>query len=376
MIRIVFVITGLSTGGAEAMLLKLLEQLDRKRFTPHVISLTTLGEVGPRISALGIGVEALGMSTSRPDVLSFLRLVRRLRALRPDVVQTWMYHADLIGGLAARCAGVSALAWAIRNTNLSAGLVKRPTLLVVKALARLSRRVPAKILSCSVKAGAAHVAAGYAPDKIEVIPNGFDLARFAPDAGARRSVREEFGLSMDTPLVGMVARFDPQKNHLGFCDAAAAIVRTRPDVHFLLTGAGVDTHNTRLVAALEARGLAAKFRLLGRRDDIPRLMASLDVLASPSHGEAFPNVLGEAMACGVSCVVTDVGDSAQIVGDYGRVVCAGDMAGMAREIVDVLSLMTHSRHELGLLARRRVAELYEIGQVTRLYEKFFEQLNG
>ena len=167
---------------------------------------------------------------------------------------------------------------------------------------------------------------GYQVDKIQVIPNGFDLHRFAPDAQARSGLRGELGVGPATPLVGMVARYDPQKNHLGFVAAAACLRSLCPEVHFVLAGAGVDENNQALMAGIASHsGLVPTFHLLGRREDIPRLMAALDVLVSPSSGEAFPNVLGEAMATGVPCVVTDVGDSAEIVGATGRVVPVGDM---------------------------------------------------
>ncbi|BDB71963.1 glycosyl transferase [Comamonas thiooxydans] len=372
MVNIVLVITNLATGGAETMLLKLLQQIDRSRFTPTVISLIGLGEVGPKIQALNIPVHSLGMSRGVPNPLVVLRLAKLLRQLQPDVVHTWMYHADLLGGLAARLARCKRVIWGIHHSNLSKTENKRSTLWVVKACALLSHSVPTQIASCSQRAKEVHAAVGYAADKLHVIPNGFDLSRFVPDVAARASVRAELGLAADTPLVGLIARFDSQKNHFGFVEAAAQVHAQMPDVHFLLAGTGVDAANTALNSAIAVKGLQAHIHLLGRREDVPCLMASLDVLASSSHGEAFPNVLGEAMACGVPCVVTDVGDSAEIVGDTGRVVAAGDMAGLARGLVDVLRLLPEKRTVLGEQARARIAAQYEIGYVARLYQAFYE----
>ncbi len=372
--RLCLIITGLSTGGAETMLLKLLQGLDRTHFTPEVISLTTLGEVGPRLQALGIPVTALGMRPGRPDARRFWTLVQHLRRSAPDVVHTWMYHADLLGGLAARMAGVRALAWGVHHSNLAPELNKRATLVVVKACAWLSRWVPRAILTCSERSRSVHVAAGYSAHKMVLITNGFDLTRFVPDAAARSSIRAELGLEPDTPLVGVVARDDPQKNHLGFVQAAAAVCAAMPQCHFVLAGQGIDLAHAGLGRAIEQAGLQQHVHLLGRRDDVPRLMAALDVLASPSHGEAFPNVLGEAMACAVPCVVTDVGDSADIVGDTGRVVAAGDMGNMARELLAVLQLPVEQRRAMGASARARVQERYELGDVTRRYEDFYSEL--
>lgn len=371
--KLAFVITDLSTGGAETMLLKLLTYLDRSRFSPTVISLIGQGDIGPHIQALGIPVYTLGMSRIAPNPIIVFRLTRILRQLQPDVVHTWMPHADLLGGLAARLARCNRVIWCVRLSNLSRTLNKRTTLLVIKVCALLSRCIPARILFCSLRAKEVFSEVGYTSSKLHVVPNGFELGRFVPDAAARSCVRAELGLASGARLVGLIARYDPLKNQFGFIDAAARVHAQLPDVHFVLAGTGVDATNTELNAAIAAKALEAHIHLVGRRHDLPRLMASLDVLASSSHGEGFPNVLGEAMACGVPCVVTDVGDSAEIVGNTGRVVPAGDMAGLAREMVLVLRLPPEAKAALGLRARERVVENYEIGLVTRLYESVYEQ---
>ncbi len=375
--KLVFIITNLATGGAEMMLHKLLQNIDRSRFNPTVISLIGKGEIGPRIEALGIPVYPMGMRRGAlPSPLAFWRLVQLLRRLRPDVVHTWMYHSDMVGGLAARVAGCKRVIWCIRHSNLSRTENSRSTLAVALLCARLSGWVPASIASCSHLARRMHADLGYTDAKMLVIPNGFDLTRFVPDATARASVRAELGLPADTPLVGLVARFDPQKNHAGFVQAAAQVFAQMPQVHFVLAGKDVDDANTALQAAICSHpGLAGHLHLLGRRDDVPRLMAALDVYASSSSfGEAFPNVLGEAMACGVPCAVTDVGDSAEIVGDTGRVVAAGDMPALAAQLLAVLQLPTEQRTALGQQARARVQSHYEIGHVTRLYQDLYERV--
>lgn len=373
-IKITFIITNLATGGAEIMLLKLLQQLNRDRFEPTVISLMGLGEVGPRIAALGIPVHSMNMHLGVPNPLKVVMLIRLLRRLKPDLVQTWMYHADLLGGLAARVAGCRLIIWCLRQSNLSKAVNKRATLWVVAACAMISRWLPMHVLSCSKRAKIVHAAKGYQQEKIHVIPNGFELDRFNVDALARHSVRVELGLPVDAPLVGLIARYDPQKNHMGFVQAAALLHAEMPDVHFLLAGTGVDMQNASLQTAIVEWGLLGHMHLLGRRDDVPRLMAALDVLASPSHGEAFPNVLGEAMACGVPCVVTNAGDSAEIVGETGRVVPTGDMQGLARELIGVLQLTPAEKIKLGSKARARVAAEYEIGHVAGLYQAFYERV--
>ncbi|MES2405892.1 MAG: glycosyltransferase [Pseudomonadota bacterium] len=372
--RIVFIITGLSTGGAEMMLFKVLERLDRKRFAPHVISLTTLGELAPRIAALGIPVDAVGMKPGLPSPSGFFQLMQLLKRLNPDVVHTWMYHADFLGGLAARLADVSAVGWCIRNSNLDRDKTKFSTRTVVTLCASMSKWVPSRILSCSEKARQVHVGCGYAAEKMVVVPNGFDLTRFKPDIDARHRVRTELGITDQTPLVGLIGRFDPQKNHAGFFEAAGLLLRHRPHTHFVLAGNGIDISNAALMQAITQAGVLANTHLLGLRNDIPGLMAALDVLASSSYGEAFPNVLGEAMACSVPCAVTDVGDSAYIVGDTGRVIASGNMTGLAAALEELLTLSPSEKAALGERARARVAEHFEISKVVQQYEDFYETL--
>lgn len=372
--RIAFIITGLSTGGAEMMLFKVLERLDRQRFAPHVISLTTRGELASRIAALGIPVEAVGLKPSLSGLSGFFRLVRLLKRLNPDVVHTWMYHADLLGGLAAKLAGGAAIGWCIRNSNLDGNKTRFSTRAVVGLCASVSKWLPSRILSCSERARQVHVERGYAAEKMVVVPNGFDLSRFRPDLDARSSVRAELGITDQTPLVGLIGRFDPQKNHAGFFEAAGLLHRRMAQVHFVLAGRGVDANNATLMQIIARSGVLANTRLLGLRSDTPALMAALDVLASSSYGEAFPNVLGEAMACGVPCVVTDVGDSAYIVGDTGRVVASGDMAGLALGLEELLAMPATEKALLGERARARVAEHFEIGKVVQQYADFYEDL--
>ena len=368
------IITGLSTAGAEMMLARLLQRIDRSQFSPTVISLTTASEVGPRLEALGIPVHALGMTWGVGTITRFMRLVLLLRKLKPDVVHTWMYHADLIGGLAARLSGIRVLTWGVRQSNLSPAVNKRSTLLVMKICALFSAYLPKRIASCSKRGILTHVGAGYREDKMVFIPNGFDLEHFQPDPTARGSVRDELGLAHETTTIGLVGRDDAQKNLPGFIEASARVHRAMPDVHFILVGAGLDRDNEALTSLIKQARLEAEFHLLGRREDIPRLMASLDLLASSSHGEAFPNVIGEAMSCGVPCVVTDAGDAAEIVGDTGRVVQSSDMTGMAHHLIELLHLPVERRRLLGARARNRIRDCYEIGNVTRLYEQFYIQL--
>ncbi len=365
--HVVMIITGLRTGGAEGMLERLVRHLP-SRVRCHVISLSDMGEIGPRLSAAGVAVEAIGMVPGRLDPVRWWRLVRRLRALRPDVVHTWMYHADLLGGLAARAAGVRCILWGVRHTNLDPHLNKRSTLYVARACAWLSSLIPQRIACVAEVSRTAHRAFGYDNTRMVVIPNGFDLQRFAPDQAARIAIRTELSIPPTAPLVGLMGRFDPQKNHRGFAAAASVIRRRCPDAHFILAGSGIDYNNAELVDWLRHAGVLDACHLLGRRDDMPQLLAALDVLVSSSVGEGFSNVIGEAMACGVPCAVTDVGDSAAIIAETGRAVSPSAPEELGAAVADLLTLPAEHRAQLGERARRRAREQYDIGTIVRLYE--------
>ena len=356
------------------MLYKLLSRIDLNVFDPYVISLTTKGYYGDKIKALNIPVRTLRVETGKCKLFKLVQLIKILRDIKPACVHTWMYHADLLGGVAACLSGFSSVAWSLRQSNLSLEHNKASTIRVIKVCACLSHWLPTRVLSCSKRARDEHIKVGYSSKKIEIIPNGFDLNSFTPDPKAKNSVRRELGLKNSAHLIGLIGRYDSQKNHQGFIEAAFRVHRVLPEVRFLLVGHGVNTENKQIMSLISDAGLQDYFYLLGQRNDIPRMMASLDLLVSSSWGEAFPNVLGEAMASGTPCVVTDVGDSAEIVGNTGFIVPSGDMGGLAREIIKFLKLSPEARRDMGLCARERVRENYEIGEVVRRYEAFYLSL--
>lgn len=370
--NIAFVITNLDTGGAEKMLYKLLKHLDRKQFNPIVISLMGLGDIGQQIQNLDIPVHTLNIRRgSIPKFGAIFKLISIFQASKIEMVHTWMYHADFLGGVAAKFAGVKTVIWGIRHSNLSSKLNKPSTLFVVRICALISKWIPDGILSCSNRALSVHANVGYDKEKMMVIPNGFDLGSFFPDPLAKKSVCAEIGVKPNVKFVGLIGRYDPQKNHLGFIRAAEIVKKLMPNVHFIMAGSGVSEENKVLMSAIDKSGLGSCFHLLGYRNDVRRLMCSFDVLASSSDGEAFPNILGEAMACGVPCVVTDVGDSGEIVGSIGNVVPPGDMELFAEKIVHMLTLLPEQVIMLSQSSRKRVAENYEINHVVRRYEKYY-----
>lgn len=372
--KILHIINSLEFGGAEMMLANLLARSDRERFDPVVVLLIADLTLADRIERLGVPIRVIGMKPGIPDPRGILSLTGLLRREKPRLIQTWMDHSNLIGGIAARLAGPTPLVWGIHHSNHVPGYTKRSTLWTVAACARLSRRVPTRIVCCSEHARANYEQRGFAAAKMMVIPNGFDTDAYRPDPAARAAVRREIGVEPDTLLIGLVARFDPLKDHLNFLRAGGLLKQRHPEAHFLLCGEGVDERNRVLMETVESLGLAGRCHLLGPRRDIPRIQASLDLAASSSFSEAFPLAVGEAMACGIPCVVTDVGDSALMVGETGRVVPARDHVALANALADLLDLTPTRRNALGAAARRRTRELFDLSAVTRRYEEIYERL--
>lgn len=337
--HVVHVISGLGQGGAETVLHRLITA--EGQVGDHtVVSLGDEGVFGARLREAGIPVYALGMKEGPlAAVKGVWRLFSLLREQRPDVVQTWMYHADLLGGIAARLAGIRAVSWGIRNSGADLAHGSRSARTLAWVCARLSRVVPAVIVACAEDAARRHREWGYDADRMLVIPNGYDLRVWQRDEAARAELRAEWGVAADTPLIGSVARWNPLKDHANLLNAFARSLKRHPGLRCVLVGEGLDAANAELAALLQKHGVADQVILLGRRTDVPRILSALDVYVLSSRAEGFPNVVAEAMATGLPCVVTNVGDAGCIVGDCGWVVAPRDAVSLAGGIDAAVALL-------------------------------------
>lgn len=362
-LRVAHVIGSLELGGAERSLCGLIKRLGHAA-DMSVVTLIAGGPLEEDVRQLGNPLSSLKMQPGRPNPRAVLALAQQLRALRPDVVVTWMYHANLIGGLAAKLAGGIPVIWNIRHTLLDASRHKRLTRWSAQAGGWLSSRLPAAVVYVAHAAQKHHQANGFVCPRSLVIPNGFDVEQFAPDASAAAALRGELGLAQDCELIGMIGRFHPDKDHKTFLEAAARIAADRSAVNFVLCGQGVDQHNTQLRECARQFGLSHRVHLLGTRPDIERVTAALDLAVNSSLNEAFPRSVGEAMACGVPCVVTDVGDSAHLVANTGRVVPPGQPRALAGALLDLLDLGAPERRRLGAEARARIARHFDLDRVA------------
>ena len=354
-------------------LYKLLAATNRERFAPAVISMKDRGELRARIEALGVPVYPLGIRGSLPGPLSVTRLIRIVRQVQPELIHGWMYHGNLAAQVAAVFSRSKAcVLWSIHQSLYNFDYEKRITAAVIKLCALVSR-LPDKIIYISHNSAGQHEKVGYEKDKKLVLYYGFDTEKFAPSMEARRSVRAELGVAPDTILIGLVGRYHPVKDHGNFLRAAALVSKSHPETRFVMCGKGIDHQNPALRELIDELQLSTCVHLLGERHDIQRVMAALDVVASSSCSEGFPNVIGEAMSSGVPCVVTEVSDLPEIVGATGKVVPPKNAAALAAALVSLIELGASGRTALGEAARTRVIENYSLDSAVAHYEEVYER---
>lgn len=369
--NIVHVIGDLDTGGAEAMLYKLVKSLNDRSHKISVISLQDDGVYGKALKELGVDVYTLGLSSSYRSLFKLKKLIALLRRLRPDVVQSWMYHSNILMSLVALIPFMRLhVVWNIRHALHDLSSEKKLTRVIIRLGAFLSWQ-PQKIIFNATESLQQHQTLGYIKSKLLMLPNGFDLERYRPDKMARQGMIERLGLPEDSCFIGVVARFHPAKGHKYFVEAASKIARENTHAHFLLIGRQVDADNAQLLQWIEKTGYADRFHLFGEQADSSSFFPAFTVLVNPSTTEAFPNVIGEAMACGTPCVVTDVGDSKSIVGEYGRTVPAKNSDALSHAVLALLSLNTAELEAMGLEARKRIMENFSIETVTKQYENLY-----
>ena len=375
-IKVMHVITSLDVGGAETALTRLLAGDWSGSISHSVVSLKSGGALRARLEGAGIPVRDVAVDRSRGAFVGLGRLAGIIRRVRPAVVQSWLYHADLLATLALAISGRrrdTRLIWGVRCSDMDMRRYSRSTRHVLKLLTRLAPSTD--VVLCNSDAGrAVHERLGYRPLRWEVIPNGVDVDRFRPRPDERSALRAELGLGDTHFAVGMCARVDPMKDHENFVRAAAMFAETAPHARFVLVGKGTDEPSSTLHRAIATSGVAERFVRLGRRHDVDRVYAALDVATlSSAFGEGFPNVLAEAMACGVPCVATDVGDSAAIIGDTGLVVPPGNVAALAAGWDRLCRESGEHRTKRGAAARRRIASRYCLTAMIGAYRVLYEE---
>lgn len=332
--KILFLTRALNVGGAERQLVALALGLLNRGHEVAVAVFYPGGMLESELKEAGISVLSLAKS-GRWDVVGFVvRLIKTVRNYRPDIlhtyicnlttvaVQPFMPSMKIVWGVRSSYVDFTRFDWAFRVSH---------------ELTCLLSHTPDLIITNSQAGKLSHVAAGYPAQKTVVIPNGIDTMRFRPNPAARRWIREEWGVKEDEELVGLVGRLDPMKDHETFLEAAFALSQSRQSVRFVCVGDGHPDYRAMLQDRARLMGLGDRIRWTGTRTDVFDVYSALDILVSCSSGEGFSNVIGEAMACGIPCVVTDVGDSRLVVGSLGELIPPKDSSALARGIQRLLN---------------------------------------
>jgi glycosyltransferase involved in cell wall biosynthesis len=373
MIKQLHVISGLGTGGSEMALYRLLSRGIGHRDQVYVVSLLDAGSIGPLITGLGITVVPLNIDSIFKLPLAILQLLQVLRSFRPDLIQGWMYHGNLIASLAAALApGAPALVFNIRQCLYDIKAEKSTTQYVIRCNRWLSSRVGVVVYN-STLARQQHEAFGFSCTHGEVIPNGFDVALFRPNTVRRRLARAGLDAATDELVIGHVGRLHPIKGHACFLRAAVSVLEQRQDVRFALLGRDVFPDHP-LLEGIIPRGLMRYFVFLGERLDVGDWMQGMDIFCQSSQAEAFPNVLGEAMASGLPCVATAVGDAPSIVGETGILVPPQDPRALARGLLTMLDKSSNDRLALGRAAQARVARCFSLSNAVARYRDLYTRL--
>lgn len=366
------VITGLGIGGAETAMLQLLRASAASGADHVVFTLSTKDDLAEAVRETGTRVIPLRISGTVDILRSVMKVRSQIKAERPALLMTWMHHADLFGVL-LKCFSMSVpLVWNIRCSKLEIGYLPKRHLRMVKLLAKLSW-LPATIVSNSHAGRQEHIEVGYRTEGWRVLPNGFDTENFAPNPDAALEMREELGFSPDAFLIGLVARYHPMKGFDLFIRAAGRLARIEQEAHFVLVGSDVDHQNLELASMIAEDGLENRISLIGPRRDIPRVMAMLDVVVSTSTSEGFPNVIGEAMACGTPCVVTDVGDSAVLLGETGKVIVSGAEDELVSALQGLIQMPPKAFENLQSLTRSRIVKHFSRSEMARRYQELFDE---
>lgn len=371
--KIVHIIIGLKVGGAELMLKRLvLHSNEKNKFRHSVVSLTDLGVIGTELKQQGVDVYSLEMNTLSSLPLVFLKLRKLLKELNPDVVQTWMYHADFLGGLAAKTLGVNKIIWGIRNTELNTKEVLSRKA-IVKLGAKLSYSVPNYIVCVASKAKQVHIEKGrYDSSKMLVIPNGFDMMKFQPDESQRNDLREKLNISTTELVIGNIGRFDPVKNHINFIQACIKLLQKGYKFKVLLAGRDVNLNNIHIAELFEYNSLRKNFIFLGEINDPPSFYNAIDIFCLCSTTEGFPNVLGEAMATGKICLATDAGDAWAILSNSGFRINSTSVDDIAAALEEkVLNDTLNSLKNMGLSARKTISDKYSISNIVSQFEVLY-----
>lgn len=365
---IIHIISSLYVGGAERALEKLLLNQKSKNNDVLVVSLTELGYIGKSLQKSGYQVEVIDFRNFSSSPLAIYRLFCLIKKNRPKIVQTWLYHADFIGGVLAKLAGVSVVFWGVRTTELKPG--SPGTVIIRKLCSLLSSYLPTKIICVADSVKRKHIEIGYSAEKMQVIPNGFDTNKFIFCEKQRSHYRRVLKLEGKV-VIGSIARFSEDKAHDVFIEAVSRVVKYFPEMKIVMLGTDIVKENKKLQSWVSKHRLENYIVFQGEVAETSDLLSAFDIFCLHSRTEGFPNVLGEAMSSSLPCVSTDVGDAKVIIENTGVIVRPNDIEHLASGLLKLLRMSKSSRHELGKKARLRIEQNYSLNKTIKEYESLY-----
>lgn len=375
--RVVHIISGLGGGGAEHTLLKLVKET--KNYDHHIVVMSNITDLAKRLTELGAVVHVIdfksGFLLLPYKIFEFASLLRKLK---PGAVQTWMYHANLVGGILARMFTDAPIFWGIHHTSPCSTDLSKSTLIVTRLLKLTSRRIPNKIVYCSNSAKTVHELFGFTVERSALIFNGYDPNRFVINDEMRRSIRQKLSISESSFVIGFVGRYHYVKGIdilLRSISVASGVIK---NISVLMVGPGLSTYNSNLIKEIDDNSLVKYVRLLGPHDNIHDLMSAFDILILPSRSEAFPNVLNEAMLCGIPCISADVGDASTIVGKTGWLVEPCSIEKFVLAILAAKECSDDARNWLRrrVMCRNHVLENFSVKKMAIAYSDLWTESNG
>jgi len=365
--KIVHIITGLGDGGAEHTLFKICKYDSKNKHI--VISFKKYGKYFLLLNKLGIEVHCLNANFF--SFHKFFFLIKLLQSLKPDIVQTWLVHADFIGSVAARLAGIKNILWNVRYSNIEIDKSKFTTILIIKILAKLSYILPETIIIVSKKAKKIYENKGYDKRKLKFIPNGYDLSTLKVIKNHKIDFQKKVKIKKQIPIIGYVARYDPLKDHVNLLNALSLIRSKGKDFFCILVGFNINK-NKILTNEIKKLKLNNYIRLLRPVNNVSKVMNLLDIHVQSSSSEGFPNVVAEAMAHKTPCVVTNVGDSSYIVGQTGWIVPPNNSAKLAKAIETAFNEMaTKNWNKKCNLARIRIKLKFSLSKMIKSYNNIW-----
>ncbi len=375
--RILHIINDRNVGGAQSVLKSLIENWEFEEDEHLVLHLLNKNDQNNLIQINRGAFKDAGFQKGKFSLIPIINIFHAFIQFKPDIIQTWLYHSDLAGSMLPIIFWKTPIIWGIHHTTSDQSSVSISTWQIIRVLARISKYVPSKIICCTESAKRTHISLGYDAKKLVTINNGVDVSRFVPSFLGKQYIKEKHNLPKEKILIGMFARFHPQKDYSNLLSAAKILLQNEPDVHFILAGYLVDDKNESLTQEIKRLNIEKSIHLLGVQNDLEKLYPAMDIVTLTSaFGEALPVTICEAMSCGIPCVATDVGDVKMVIGDTGYVVQPGNSEELARAWKKVIKLSGEEYKILSEQSRNRIVELYNTKTMVQKYrEVYLNEIN-